>query len=85
MNISVIIPMYGVENYIVRCARSLFEQTFTNGVEFLFIDDASKDKSREILQNIIDELAKNIDRYKNIIILPLAIVILQFQNHRQDK
>lgn len=57
MNISVIIPMYGVENYIVRCARSLFEQTFTNGVEFLFIDDASKDKSREVLQTVIDEYA----------------------------
>lgn len=58
MNISVIIPMYGVEKYIARCARSLFEQTFTHDVEFLFIDDASKDKSREILQTVINEYAE---------------------------
>lgn len=62
MNISVIIPMYGVENYIARCARSLFEQTFTDGVEFLFIDDASKDKSSEVLKSVINEYAEqNLD------------------------
>ena len=55
MNISVIIPMYGVENYIARCARSLFDQTLTRDVEFIFIDDASKDRSSEILQSVIDE------------------------------
>ena len=57
MNISVIVPMYGVEEYIARCARSLFEQTLTSDVEFLFIDDASKDKSCEILKTVIDEYA----------------------------
>lgn len=57
MNISVIIPMYGVEKYIARCARSLFDQTLTNDVEFLFIDDASKDNSCEVLKNVIDEYA----------------------------
>lgn len=62
MKISVIIPMYGVENYIARCARSLFEQTFTSDVEFLFIDDASKDRSSEVLATVIDEYAeKNLD------------------------
>lgn len=55
MNISVIIPMYGVENYIERCARSLFCQTLINDVEFLFIDDASKDKTCELLKSVIDE------------------------------
>ena len=45
MEISVIVPVYGVEKYIARCARSLFEQTFIRDVEILFIDDASKDGS----------------------------------------
>ena len=67
MNISVIIPMYGVENYIARCARSLFEQTFTNGVEFLFIDDASKDKSREVLETVIDDYA---EKHLNVKVIP---------------
>ena len=26
--ISVIVPIYGVEKYIERCARSIFEQTY---------------------------------------------------------
>lgn len=58
MKISVIIPMYGVENYIARCARSLFEQTFISDVEFLFINDASRDRSCEVLASIIDEYAE---------------------------
>lgn len=47
--------MYGVEKYIGRCARSLFEQTLVDGVEFIFIDDATRDRSCEILQTVIDE------------------------------
>ena len=66
MKISVIVPMYGVEKYISRCARSLFEQTFLNDVEFLFIDDASKDKSTEVLNSVIDEYA---DHHLNVKII----------------
>ena len=58
MKISIIVPMYGVEKYIARCARSLFEQTLVEGVEFIFIDDASKDKSREVLETVINEYSE---------------------------
>jgi len=37
--VSVIVPVYGVEAYISRCARSLFAQTYPE-VEFLFVDDS---------------------------------------------
>lgn len=50
--ISVIIPIYGVERFIERCVRSLMEQTLHN-VEYIFVDDASKDKSMEILQSVL--------------------------------
>lgn len=50
--VSVIIPVYGVERFIERCARSLMEQTLDN-VEYIFVDDASKDKSMEILQTVL--------------------------------
>ena len=48
--ISVIIPVYKVEDYIERCVRSLFSQTIQNGIEFIFVNDATKDKSIEILK-----------------------------------
>lgn len=53
--ISVIVPIYGVEKYIARCAESLFCQTMTENVEFLFIDDSTKDNSIQVLQHIISK------------------------------
>ncbi len=52
--ISIIIPVYKVEKYIERCARSLFEQTLDD-IEYLFIDDCSPDKSIEVLKDILDK------------------------------
>lgn len=52
--VSVIIPVYGVEKYIERCARSLFEQTLDD-VEFLFIDDCTPDRSVEVLNWVLEE------------------------------
>lgn len=51
--VSVIIPVYGVERFIERCSRSLMEQTLDD-IEYIFVDDASKDKSIELLNNILD-------------------------------
>lgn len=53
LEISVIVPIYGVEKYIARCAESLFTQTMTDNVEFLFINDSTKDNSIKVLQSII--------------------------------
>lgn len=50
--VSVIVPVYGVERFIERCARSLMEQTL-EGVEFLFVDDATPDSSIEVLEKVI--------------------------------
>ena len=52
--VSVLVPVYGVEKYIERCARSLFEQTLDD-LEFIFVDDCTPDKSIEILRSIIEE------------------------------
>ncbi|MFI3285194.1 MAG: glycosyltransferase family 2 protein [Rikenellaceae bacterium] len=54
MKVSVIVPIYGVEKYIERCARSLFEQTL-NSIEYLFVDDCSPDASIEILEQVLEE------------------------------
>ncbi len=55
INISVGIPVYGVEKYIERCARSLFEQTIDKGIEFIFVNDCTKDRSIEILEQVLGE------------------------------
>lgn len=50
--VSVIIPVYNCEGYIEKCARSLFEQSL-EGVEYIFINDCTKDSSIEILENVV--------------------------------
>lgn len=52
--VSVIIPVYMVEKYIERCARTLFEQTLDD-IEYLFIDDCTPDKSMDILKQVLNE------------------------------
>lgn len=52
--VSVVIPVYGVEKYIERCARSLFEQTLDD-IEYIFVNDCTKDRSIDILNEVIND------------------------------
>lgn len=52
IKISVIIPIYKVEQFIVRCVVSLMEQTLS-GVEYIFIDDATPDNSIVLLDEVL--------------------------------
>lgn len=54
MKVSICIAVYGVEQYIERCARSVFEQTYSE-IEFIFVNDCTKDKSIEVLEKVVDE------------------------------
>ena len=54
IKVSILVPVYGVEAFIERCARSLMEQTYPN-IEYIFVDDCSPDNSISILQSVIDE------------------------------
>lgn len=62
--VSVIIPVYNVEPYIERCARSLFEQTLEE-IEYIFVNDCTPDASMRILQNVLEDYAQR----KNQIII----------------
>lgn len=53
--ISVIVPIYRVEAFIARCAESLMCQTLREGVEFIFVDDATPDYSVNILQKVLEK------------------------------
>lgn len=63
--VTVIVPVYGVEKYIERCARSLFEQTLDD-IEYIFINDCTKDLSIEILQSVLNEYPNRISQTKII-------------------
>lgn len=54
VKVSVIVTIYGVEKYIKRCVTSLFEQTMTSDIEFIFVDDCSKDQSIVKLNALIE-------------------------------
>lgn len=63
--ITVIIPIFGIEKFIARCARSLLKQTLTD-VEYLFINDCSTDHSIEILKDVILQYSGLTDHIKFI-------------------
>lgn len=54
VKVSVIVPVYGVERFILKCAKSLFEQTLQE-VEYVFIDDATPDQSIRLLESTLME------------------------------
>ncbi len=56
--ISVVIPIYGVEKYIERCAHSVLGQTFKD-VEYIFVNDCTKDNSLSILSNVLKDYPNN--------------------------
>lgn len=55
VKVSVCVPVYGVELYIEKCVRSLMAQTMKEGIEFIFVNDCTKDKSIEILKKVVSE------------------------------
>lgn len=52
MKVSILVPVYGVEKYIEKCAVSLFEQTYED-VEYVFVDDCTPDNSMQLLEAVI--------------------------------
>ena len=48
--ISIIVPVYNVENYLSECLNSLIEQTFVE-IEIICVDDCSTDNSGKILDS----------------------------------
>ena len=57
--ISVIVPVYNVEQYLEKCVNSIINQTYKN-LEIILVDDGATDSSG----NMCDELAKSDNRIK---------------------
>ncbi|MBD5222598.1 MAG: glycosyltransferase [Bacteroidales bacterium] len=64
--VSVLIPVYGVEKYIEQCVRSLFSQTMKDGIEFIFTDDCTSDRSMEIIESVLNEFPERRNQVKVI-------------------
>lgn len=59
--LSVVVPVYNVENYIGKCLDSIIAQTYVNW-ECVVVDDGSKDDSGQIC----DEYARKDSRIRVI-------------------
>lgn len=58
--VSVIIPCYNGENFIDRCAMSIYVQEYSR-IEIIFVNDGSTDNSKQIIYKWKDKfLKKNI-------------------------
>ena len=55
MNISVIIPVYNVEKFVERCVRSIMNQTYTEGVECIIVNDCTPDDSMKIVEKLVKD------------------------------
>ena len=63
--ISVIVPVYNVEQYLRKCIDSIISQTYKN-LEIILVDDGSKDNSGKIC----DEYENKDERIK-VLFFPL--------------
>ena len=57
--ISIIVPVYKVEEFLKRCVESIMGQSYQN-IEIILVDDGSPDNCPEMC----DEFAKQDDRIK---------------------
>ena len=55
--ISIIVPVYNISGYILKCLNSIKQQSYSN-LEIIIVDDGSTDNSGEIC----DEFSKNEER-----------------------
>ena len=65
MKVSILVPIYRVENYIERCAVSILNQSYDD-LEIIFVDDCSPDNSMQVLNKVIKKYPKRISQIKII-------------------
>lgn len=64
--ISIIVPVYNVEKYLIQCINSIINQTYKN-IEIILVDDKSTDSSGKICDEFLkkDKRIKVIHKSKN--------------------
>ena len=54
IKVSIIVPVYNVEDYIERCMLSIIDQTYPN-IECIIVDDCTPDNSITIIQSLLQQ------------------------------
>jgi glycosyltransferase, group 2 family protein len=54
MVLSIVIPIYNVRKYIIRCLKSVQEQTYTD-IECILVDDKGQDDSMQVAKQFVEE------------------------------
>lgn len=60
--VSIIVPVYNVENYLAKCLDSLMNQTLSS-IEVVIVNDGSKDASEKIIQEYAKAFPDKIRAY----------------------
>ena len=58
--ISIIIPIYNVEEYITECLKSVMRQTYKGDIECILVDDCGKDNSISVAEQLIADYTGSI-------------------------
>lgn len=59
-SISIIVPVYNVEDYVQECIESVLSQNYDGEVECIVIDDCGSDASMDIVKKIVKEYSGTI-------------------------
>lgn len=62
MKVSIIVPVYNVEEYIDKCLKSLVNQTLDD-IEIIVINDGSPDNSQKIIDKYVKKYPKKVKSY----------------------
>lgn len=54
ISISIIVPVYNVAEYLLKCLNSVANQSYTSNVECVIVDDCGTDDSIELAQDFIN-------------------------------
>ena len=57
--VSIIVPIYNAEKWLLQCIESLLNQSYTN-FEVILVNDGSKDSSKTIAENFLKKITKNL-------------------------
>ena len=76
--ISIIIPVYNVELYIRSCLNSVFQQTLSKDIECILVDDCGKDKSVQIVTEMLSNYHGSISFKFFCLTLSLCAVVYIF-------
>ena len=62
IKVSVIVPVYNVENYLVKCLDSLVNQTLKE-IEIIVVNDGSPDNSQKIIDKYVKQYPQKIKSF----------------------